>query len=130
MHHISFDLISDLHIDMWNDNNISPTSLYCIVAGNIARDRGTVIDALYQLSKLYKKVFYIDGTVEHLNYLGDMDSSYEDLKEEIEMISDVVYLQNNVVIADGYAILGTNGWWDYQFEPTFRLSSLNAFSRN
>jgi hypothetical protein len=28
----------------------------------------------------------------------------------------VVYLQDNVVVVDGVAILGTNGWWGFDFD--------------
>lgn len=118
MKQLTFDLISDTHIDMWKDNTITPTALICIVAGNVARDRGTLIDALYNLSKVYEKVFYLDGTTEHLDYLDDINQSYNDLKEEIELISDVVYLHNSVAIIDNYAIIASNGWWDYQFDTT------------
>jgi hypothetical protein len=30
----------------------------------------------------------------------------------------VVYLQSNVVIINGVALLATNGWWTYDFDPS------------
>jgi hypothetical protein len=30
----------------------------------------------------------------------------------------VVYLQDNVVVINGVAILGTNGWWGFDFDNT------------
>jgi hypothetical protein len=30
----------------------------------------------------------------------------------------VVYLQDNVVVVDGVGILGTNGWWGFDFDNT------------
>ena len=34
----------------------------------------------------------------------------------VNSIKNVVYLQDNVVVVDGVAILGTNGWWGYDFD--------------
>ena len=44
----SFDLISDLHVETWNEFDWSgqATSPYCVVAGDVARDRSLLIDAL------------------------------------------------------------------------------------
>jgi hypothetical protein len=61
-------------------------------------------------------VFYIDGNDEHYNYLEDLGSSYSDLVRRIKRIPNVVYLQDNVVIVDGIAILGTNGWFGFDFD--------------
>ena len=66
----NFDLISDIHRETWNhfDWTGQPTAPYCIVAGDIARDRALVIDTLEQLSEVYQGVFYIDGNDEHKDY--------------------------------------------------------------
>jgi hypothetical protein len=61
-------------------------------------------------------VFYIDGNDEHYNYFEDLGSSYSDLVRRIKRIPNIVYLQDNVVIVDGVAILGTNGWWGFDFD--------------
>ena len=62
-------------------------------------------------------VFYIDGNEEHKNYYEDLSESYRDLYQRVSQIKNVVYLQDNVVIVNGVAILGTNGWWTYDFDP-------------
>jgi len=115
---LAFDLISDLHLDHWGDLDwtTQATSPFCIVAGDIARDRGHVVTALNHLSQCYQAVFYIDGNDEHFYYLEDLGTSYSDLVNQIEHIPNVVYLQDNVVVIDGVAILGTNGWWGYDFD--------------
>jgi predicted phosphodiesterase len=116
----SFDLISDLHVDSWDgrfDWTGQPTSPYCVVAGDIARDRALVIDTLEHLGGIYKGVFYIDGNAEHKDYAGDLSQSYKELHALTQNIPNVVYLQDNVVIINGVAILGTNGWWSYDFDP-------------
>jgi len=52
---VAFDLISDLHIDTWNepfDWTGRATSPYAIVAGDIAEDRKLLSDALTNISFL------------------------------------------------------------------------------
>jgi predicted phosphohydrolase len=46
-----------------------------------------------------------------------LNTSYADLASRIRKIPNVVFLQDNVVVVDGVAILGTNGWWTYDFDP-------------
>ena len=115
---LAFDLISDLHIETWDhfDWEGQATSPVCVVAGDIAKDRDIVTKTLRHLSKCYQAVFYIDGNDEHVNYLEDLGSSYTDLTKRINRIPNIVYLQDNVVVVDGVAILGTNGWWGYDFD--------------
>lgn len=116
---VAFDLISDLHIERW-DNNIDftgmATSPYCIIAGDIAKDRQILIQTLKHLGQCYQAVFYIDGNEEHRNNLEDLNTSYRTLAAQISKIPNVVYLQDNVVVVDGVAILGTNGWWGFDFD--------------
>jgi predicted phosphodiesterase len=120
---MNFDLISDIHRETWNyfDWEGQPTSQYCIVAGDIARDRDLVIDTLAQLSKVYLGVFYVDGNDEHKNYAEDLTTSYNELAELISRMENVVYLHDNVVVMNGIAILATNGWWSYDFDPNLDL---------
>jgi UDP-2,3-diacylglucosamine pyrophosphatase LpxH len=115
----AFDLISDLHIETWDsfDWTGQPTSPYCVVAGDIARDRNVVAETLKHLGQCYQAVFYIDGNDEHRYYLDDISASYQDLTQVISNIDNVIYLQDNVVIINGVAILATNGWWTYDFDP-------------
>jgi len=117
---LAFDLISDLHLDTFLhpfDWHGLATSPFCVVAGDVARDRNTVIEALQHLSKCYQAVFYIDGNDEHRNYYDDLSGSYKDLEKQLRQISNVTYLQGNVIVIDGVAILGTNGWWGFDFDP-------------
>ncbi len=114
----AFDLISDLHIETWPEFDWADqaTSPFCVVAGDIARDRITVKKTLAHLSSCYQAVFYIDGNDEHFHYFDNLSASYTDLIAEIERIPNVVYLQDNVVVIDGVAILGTNGWFGFDFD--------------
>ena len=111
----AFDLISDLHRETWTEFDWTglATSPYCVVAGDIARDRTVVLDVLRHLGRCYQAVFYVDGNDEHRHYYDDLSASYADLARQIKKLPNVVFLQDNVVVVDGVAILGTNGWWNY-----------------
>ena len=116
---LAFDLISDLHIETWPDEfdwTYQATSPVCIVAGDVTRDTDTLVRTLKHLGKCYQAVFYVDGNDEHYTQLEDLGHSYSGLTRRLRRIPNVVYLQDNVVIVDGVAILGTNGWWGFDFD--------------
>jgi hypothetical protein len=50
--------------------------------------------------------------------LEDVTKTKQDIVKQIEKIPNVVYLPDNVVVVDGVAILGTNGWWGFDFDLT------------
>lgn len=115
-----FDLISDLHIESWAtefDWRDQATSALCVIAGDVCRDRDTLRRTLEHLGQCYHAVFYIDGNDEHYGRYSELPQSYRELAELIRPIPNVVYLQNNVVILDDVAIMGTNGWWSWDFDP-------------
>lgn len=119
----AFDLISDLHVETWSDFDWTgqATAPYCVVSGDIARDRKVVVDTLNHLGNCYAGVFYIDGNDEHRYYMEDLGESYKDLADQLKFSERVVFMQDNVVIINGVAILATNGWWTYDFDPTMDL---------
>jgi UDP-2,3-diacylglucosamine pyrophosphatase LpxH len=116
---LSFDLISDLHLD---DRNFDwagiATSPICVVAGDVTEDRGILVDFLKHLSLCYQQVLYIDGNCEHKQHMSDIGLSYLDLKQKLSQIKNVQYLHDDVVVINGVAFLGTNGWWGFDFDPT------------
>lgn len=116
---VSFDLISDLHVETWPepfDWTGMPTSTLAVVAGDISRDRQVVVDTLRHLGECYRAVMYIDGNDEHRYSLHDLGESYNTLFEEIQDIPNVIYLQDNAVVIDGVGFIGTNGWWAFDFD--------------
>lgn len=119
----AFDLISDLHIETWDnfDWTGQPTAPYCVVAGDVARDPQVLAETLEHLGKQYLGVFYIDGNDEHRYNMNDIAGSYRDLETLVKGIKNVVYLQNHVVIINGVALLATNGWWSYDFDPNIDM---------
>jgi hypothetical protein len=117
----NIDIISDLHNESWDsfDWTGQPTSPYCIVAGDVCRDREVLVDVLTHLGQIYKGgVFYIDGNDEHRHYYDDLAGSYSDLSARLENIKNVVYLQDNVIIINDIAILASNGWWTFDFDSS------------
>lgn len=113
MSSINFDVINDLNLDPQESFNWEgkSTSLYCIIPGNVSSDLRTVRQTLTHLSKYYQGVFYIPGTLEYQNAETLTDRSIE-LQRLCYSIKNVTSLHNHVVIVDGIAILGSNGWYD------------------
>jgi predicted phosphodiesterase len=129
----SIDLISDLHVDSWSqefDWSSLATSPYCIVAGDVARDRAVLLKTLRHLGQCYQAVFYIDGNDEHVDHYTDLGGSYKELTKKINKIPNVVYLQDNVVVVEGIAILGTNGWWGYDLDPHVDSTETSEWFQN
>ena len=107
----NFDLISDLHIESWPETfdwRDQPTSPYCVVAGDVSRDRTTVIKTLEHLGQCYQGVFYIDGNDEHRDHLNSLSLSYKGLDDSISHLRNVVYLQDNLVVIDGVAFMAVS----------------------
>lgn len=120
-----FDLISDLCVDDWGPLNwdLQATSLFCVVAGNLASDRNRVVSSLETLSQHYQAVFYIDGAREHWNHLEHLDSSFSDLKERIKQINGVVYMHDSVAVVEGVAFVAANSWWTYDFNSAIDIDA-------
>lgn len=119
MMQFTIDLISDLHLESWQQPLVwtgMATSPYCLVLGDVTADRELLTIFLTHLGQCYHAVFYVDGNNEHKGRMNDLTDSYKDLSNLLEKIPNVVYLQDNVVIVDGVAILGTNGWWGFDFD--------------
>jgi len=115
----AFDLISDLHLETWpseTDWSGMATSPHCVIVGDVCRDRTKLTQFLRHIGNCYQGVFYIDGNDEHKSYMGELGESYRDLHHKIARMANVVYLQDNVVVVNGVALLGTNGWWCYDFD--------------
>lgn len=115
---IAFDLISDLHLETWPSFDWSgqATSQFCVVAGDVCRDRELMLHTLRHLSNQYQAVFFVDGNDEHRWGLDDLNQSYRTLYRQLKKIKNVVYLQDNVVVIDNVAIVATNGWWGFDFD--------------
>ncbi len=107
---IGFDLISDLNLDPEDSFNWEgkATSLYCIIAGNISSDLRTVYQTLGHLSKFYQGIFYVPGLLEYTGV--DVDTRTREISGLMKKLPKVALLYHHVVIVDGIAIIGANGW--------------------
>lgn len=107
---IGFDVISDLHL---TDDTLSwegkPTSLFCLIAGNVSESLEILHSTLKNLSKVYQGVFFIEGSLES-NDVNFKDKRVQEIFKICTSIPNVVYLHNNVVVVDGVALVGINGW--------------------
>jgi len=120
------DLISDLNLESADDFTWDgcATSLFCVVAGNVARELSVVEQALTTLSRCYRGVFYIDGSLEHENIL-DYEHRIDTIRDMIKRIGGVIYLHSHVVILNNVAFMAINGWHgnhNYTTEDETRLA--------
>jgi predicted phosphohydrolase len=115
----SVDLISDLQLVNTDDFDWTDkaTSLYCCIAGNISSDLHVVKNVLLHLGSIYRGVFYIDGTHEHISLL-EYETRIDDLTKLCKSTPNVVYLHNHVVLLNGYAFIGINGWYNNSHRVT------------
>lgn len=124
---IGFDLISDLNLapdDSFNWEN-KATSLYCIVAGNVSSDLRTVAQTLTHLSKFYQGVFYAIGALEYQG-VENIEKRTKEILRICSKIRNVAVLHHHVVIIDGIAILGCNGWYGNTQPPEELIPQIDA----
>ena len=112
-----FDVISDLNLTANSEFDWTgkPTSLFCIVAGNITNDMTVLHRILKHLSGFYHGVFFIDGTIENTGVI-DREIQSNEIGRICSNFRNVIYLHNNVVVVDGIALLGLNGWSNKKIE--------------
>jgi hypothetical protein len=108
---IGFDVISDLYLNPDDSFNWEgkATSLYCIIAGNISSDLRTIFQTLSHLSKFYQGIFYTLGPLEYKNSKSKKLRTVE-ITDIVQPLRNVAILHHHVVIIDGIAVLGANGW--------------------
>jgi hypothetical protein len=108
---IGFDLIGDLNLDPEENFNWEgkATSLYCLVAGNVSEDLRTVQQTLSHLSRFYQGIFYVPGLLE-FKTAASHESRTKEIALLVKRLPKVALLYHHVVIIDGVAILGANGW--------------------
>lgn len=128
---IGFDVISDLNLGAEDefDWEGKATSLYLIIAGNISHDLKIVHQTLYHLSKFYQGIFYIPGSLEFesMNLVKYRNS---ELLKVCRTLKNVSYLHKHVVIINGIAFLGCNGWYANKLEVETDLEEIHLYGQN
>jgi hypothetical protein len=117
---IGFDLISDLYLEPDDSFNweSKATSLYCIIAGNISSDLRTIEQTLRHLGRFYHAIFYTPGFLEYKN-VYDINERTTEISILCDDIKGVTMLHHHVIIVDGIAVVGSNGW--YGLEDKFSI---------
>lgn len=109
---IGFDLISDLNLTPQDNFNWEgkATSLYCIIAGNISDNLPIIRQTLLHLSNYYQGIFYTLGSMEY-NNTSDVLRRTDEIHKLCRTVKNVAVMHHHVVIVDGIAIIGANGWY-------------------
>lgn len=128
---IGFDVISDLNLDAEDEFNWEgkPTSLYLIIAGNISDNLRVVHQTLLHLSRLYQGIFYISGSLEHES-MHFVKNRHDELNKLCKTIPNIAYLHKHVVIINGIAVVGCNGWYGNKIELASDLENLHLNAQN
>lgn len=126
---IGFDVISDLNLTKDDEFNWEgkATSLFCVIPGNISNDIDVVFKTLKHLSTMYQGVFFIDGSAEY-STLENHEQQVKAFRKLCKPLKNVVYLHDHVVILEGVAIVGVNGWYgNHKSETTFDMLWLDSY---
>jgi hypothetical protein len=112
---IGFDVIGDLFLspDDEFDWDGKPTSLYCIVAGNVSNDMVTLHKTLDHLAENYKGIFYVSGSYEFEN-CDDIRKRVNEINYICKQVPHVTSLWHHVIMLENIGILGCNGWLNEQ----------------
>jgi len=121
---LGFDIISDLNLSIddtftWEGK---PTSLHCIVAGNISDDLAMVQTVLDVLSNCYQGVFFIEGGLEHSTVIL-REKRIKELGEICTSLKNVIFLHDNVVVLNDIAIVASNGWYG-NYRPKNKIAEI------
>lgn len=121
---MKFDIVSDLHIENWQDypydwleNKINDN---VIIAGDIADDIDLTIQELKKACCVYTNVLYVDGNHESTNNYDNLEYANERINNEMIGLSNFYNLSNRDFFTDNgtTVIIGRCGWWDFKMcEP-------------
>jgi hypothetical protein len=131
MNQIGFDLISDLNLSPEDsfDWEGKATSLYCVIAGNISNDLRTIRQTLSHLSRFYQGIFYTLGSLEYDN-VEDIDKRTSEVYKIARTVRNVAVMHHHVVVVDGIALIGANGWYGNTVSTDLITDALIEQNRN
>jgi len=120
-----FDLVSDLHIDFWDDNHHFDWLQYqqsdiLVVAGDISDYHDQSINYLIDLKRYYKTIMFVDGNHEHQpNYLDiGPDESSQQWDGLASVVEGIHFLGKEPLTLGNTRFIGRMGWWCFSFgEP-------------
>ena len=130
MDNLSIDIVSDLHIDQWDDsiknkypcgirtykpyNFNDSTSDILVIAGDVSDDLDISLKFINDISKKYKYVLFVDGNHEHVHRYPKLFTDNE-IHEKVNKLnnSKLFYLNKDHFIIGDTVFVGVCGWWDY-----------------
>ena len=111
---------SDLHLEFYKEDMdiktwLIPSAPYLAILGDLGYPyHKNFMEFLSQVSKIYKKVFFVPGNHEYYQYDVQKAQTIEEINLKIKKIcssfDNVFMLNNNEYILDNYIILGTTLW--------------------
>ena len=111
----TFQLLSDIHLEMGTYHNIKPKAPYLLLVGDIGYPETRIYqDFMKQCSKKFEKVFYVSGNHEYYQSkhkcksIDEIDAIIEDICKHY----DIHYLQNSSYDFEDLKIVGSTLWSD------------------
>ncbi|MFX3635533.1 MAG: metallophosphoesterase [Candidatus Pristimantibacillus sp.] len=138
---MQFDLISDIHLDFWVEysrnhlkvnkrldefiRNIVPEkpSRTLVIAGDLGHYNKQNYMLLNKLKAHYKYILIVAGNHDYYLITKSIRNKYRynsvdrlnEMKQMVNSLPDVVYLDGNVVQIDGIAFGGAGMWYDFEY---------------
>lgn len=112
---MNFDLISDLHIsyfDEYSFKGIKPQSNVLVVLGDVCEvvRMNAVIQFFEMLSDNWNYIIYVPGN--HEFYFSNIQTTVSRIKDNLDYLSNIIVLDNDVVSIDGIRYIGSTLWSD------------------
>ncbi len=130
---MQFDLVSDLHIDVWQEKYRfdwlkDQKSDTLIIAGDVSDYVDMTCEYITSLENYYDKILIVDGNHEHQPNFPNIEESTENWKKAIRE-TKAHYLGDGYYQKDNVRVIGVNGWWSFDFgEPNVPLDKcISAF---
>ena len=126
----SFDFVSDLHVEHWDNQMIdwNPKSAILIVAGDISNSPLKSADCLMQIrEEAYDKILFVDGNHEHYNGVP-VDVNCDTIKNRLwpKMIQVLDDDSESYWFYNGTLFIGCNGWYNFKSCEGMRQSKQKA----
>lgn len=141
---LKFDLVSDIHDDIWKSRVMNytfdwnavknPDSDILVIAGDTSNSIYDTFDFATKASDYYEHVIIIDGNHEHYDNFDFMmaknrtvDESMERLKKLSKKNNKIHYLDGqDYTVIDGVAFIGATGWYNWKSGHTGDVNEVNA----
>jgi len=112
---MNFDLISDLHISSFSEESfkrLQPTSNILVVLGDVCEVGrvNAILPFFEMLSDNWYYVIYVPGN--HEFYFSNIQTTVSRIKNNLDYLSNIIVLDNDVISIDGIRYIGSTLWSD------------------